>query len=113
MSTLHCVRGHGVDGCLVIVTLHRESYPRHAPLGRYNTWYDVGGEINQSYIETTAAAMAARGLVAVGYTHLNLDVSHAGRAPCCMTGAGLRFESWAAGRAAGRSGQAALCTALR
>ena len=45
---------------------------RTPPMG-YNTWYDVGGDINESYIQSVAAAMQARGLVAAGYTHLNLD----------------------------------------
>ena len=36
------------------------------PVMGYNTWYDVGGEINSTYIEATAAAMADRGLVAAG-----------------------------------------------
>lgn len=45
---------------------------RTPPMG-YNTWYDVGGDINESYIQTVAAAMQARGLVAAGYTYLNLD----------------------------------------
>ena len=45
---------------------------RTPPMG-YNTWYDVGGGINESYIKSVAAAMQARGLVAAGYNYLNLD----------------------------------------
>lgn len=45
---------------------------RTPPMG-YNTWYDVGGAINASYIESVAAALARSGLAKAGYVHLNMD----------------------------------------
>ena len=35
--------------------------------------YDVGGEINESFVLATAVALTEKGLLAAGYVHLNLD----------------------------------------
>jgi alpha-galactosidase len=42
------------------------------PMG-YNSWYDVMMNPSETHVKATVDAMVKNGLVAAGYTHLNLD----------------------------------------
>ena len=63
-----------VAGLLPAAPALENGVARRPPLG-YNSWYDLGGgdSLNEANLRATADAMVAKGLVAAGYTHLNLD----------------------------------------